>query len=281
VAQAKRYPVHFYELDQIYQAAGVEPERRLKLMEENHEVVLERDDAVSRMIALKVTLGKYDDAIELMTDREFEVWEGGENNVAAFWTEAHLLRGHGHAAAGNYQEALSDYQTAGDIPSNLPSALLGLLGRKIEIAYWTGVTYEAMGDTKQAREAWEAVADLQPIESRWRRFLPPLSGSVERYYQALSLRQLGRAKESRKIFQELVDAANEIFSQASVQIDSSAAVEQQQNARDRLSTAHYVAGLGYIGLNQVEKAQRELTAALHVSPDHVGARNTLAAYSEN
>jgi Tfp pilus assembly protein PilF len=40
--------------------------------------------------------------------------------------------------------------------------------------------------------------------------------------------------------------------------------------------AHYTIGLGYIGLNDVEKAKAELKQSLELSPDLLGARTALA-----
>jgi hypothetical protein len=39
--------------------------------------------------------------------------------------------------------------------------------------------------------------------------------------------------------------------------------------------AHYVAGLGYAGLGEKEKARGEFAAALAAMPDHLGAKLAL------
>ena len=62
-----------------------------------------------------MTIADYDDAIRLMTGRPFQVWEGGSLSVAEDWTNAHILRGNQHRAAGRYKEALADYEAAGKI----------------------------------------------------------------------------------------------------------------------------------------------------------------------
>ena len=53
-----------YELDLMYEAAGVDPKKRLEILKANHNIVRERDDALMREIGLLVQLGQYDTAID-------------------------------------------------------------------------------------------------------------------------------------------------------------------------------------------------------------------------
>jgi len=144
VSLQPKYPIHFAELDQLYEAAGIAPEKRLALLESNHDIVVRRDDAVNREVGLKVAVGKYDDAIKLMTGRRFAVWEGGNLNVADYWVDAHLMRGGERLAAKQFRQALADYQAAAKIPDNLPSERLTGGGRNAEIAYRLGVAQAAL-----------------------------------------------------------------------------------------------------------------------------------------
>jgi Tfp pilus assembly protein PilF len=43
-----------------------------------------------------------------------------------------------------------------------------------------------------------------------------------------------------------------------------------------MANAHYLAGLGYLGLNDAAKAKAELTEAVQANPDLLGARTALA-----
>ena len=51
----------------------------------------------------------------------------------------------------------------------------------------------------------------------------------------------------------------------------------EPQARIRTANAHYLAGLGYLGMNDRAKATAELSEALRMSPDLVGARAVLAS----
>ena len=255
VSLEPKYPLHFFELDELYEAAGVAPGKRLALLEQNHNVVAGRDDAVAREVALKVAMGKYDDAIHLMTGRRFSVWEGGNLNVADDWTNAHLLRGQQAFAARRYEQALADFQAATRIPDNLPSERIG--GREAEAAYWIGRVHEATGNQEQARQSW-----MKAASAEGRRF--PLNG-VQLYHKALALQKLGQSDKAKEIFQGLVKSAGEEWQPS------------EQRSRARLAQARFVAGLGYLGLGDKEKARQELARALEINPAHAGAKATLAS----
>jgi tetratricopeptide (TPR) repeat protein len=277
VSLERKYPLHFYELDQLYEAAGTPPEKRLALLEKHHSIVAERDDALSREVALKVILGKLDEAIQLMTGREYEVWEGGALNVADYWTDAHILRAHQHREAGRYSEALAGYQAALTIPSNLPTERRGTGWRDAEVSYWVGATYRAQGDREKARQSWQASASAERVRRRWGVSSDTLSeDSIQAYYRGLSLQQLGDSEKAKAIFEKLIAEAKQAMEQSSAKIDYFASFGEQQSQRGRLALAHYVAGLGNLGLGDKVKAKEEMTKALEFSPDHLGARSTLA-----
>ncbi len=281
VSLEPKYPIHFFELDQLYEAAGAPPEKRLALLEKHHKTVAQRDDALGRAVALKVLMGKYDEAIQLMTGRQFEVWEGGSLNVADSWTDAHLLRGHRHMAAKRYREALADYQAAIEVPDNLPAERRGGGGRHAEVSYWVGTAYAALGETAKARQSWQESAEAGGRRFRRGPDDAIVSGwGAQRYYQALSLQRLGEDGKARAIFEELLQSALQALEQSSSQIDFFASFGEQQSQRFRLAMAHYVAGLAHLGLKDEEKAKREFAQALQVSPDHLGARTALTELNQ-
>jgi tetratricopeptide (TPR) repeat protein len=265
-----KYAVHFFELDQLYEAAGTAPEKRMAMLEKNHATVTERDDALSREISLKVFMGKYDDAIELLQGRKFNIWEGGARfNVNDCWTDAHLLRGHQEFAAGRYKEALADYQVSVEFPENLRATSGRGSGRSAEVDYWIATAYEALGDRDNAEKFWTESSSSSPRRSRGGR-------NTQQYYQALSLQKLGKKEDVEGMFQDLVESGKEALGRTSSQIDFFAKFGEQQSQRSRLANAHYMAGLGYLGLNEKDKARQEFKQALEASPDHLGAKTMLA-----
>jgi tetratricopeptide (TPR) repeat protein len=191
------------------------------------------------------------------------------------WTDAHLLRGHRHFDAGRYKEALADFQASLEFPENLRAARLrGGSGRETEVAYWVGMAYEALGEEDKAIESWTDTADSSGSRRRRRWFGGP-RGSAGQYYRGLSLIKLGRNQEAEEIFQSLIELAQRSLKEAP-QLDFFAKFGEQQSQRSRLANAHYLMGLGHLGLDQKDKAREEMTKALKISPDHLGAKSILA-----
>jgi tetratricopeptide (TPR) repeat protein len=273
VSMPRKYAMHFVELDEMYETSGVTPEKRLALLEQNSDVVAQRDDALSRMISLKVLMGRYDEAIELMTGRAFEVWEGGTLTVAGSWTDAHLLRGRQRLAAGQYREALADFQAAGEIPDNLPSERV-LGGRDAEMAYGIGAAYEGLGDMAKARESWtQASSTGGGSGARLGRRAGP--GGAEQYYRALALRKLGEEQQATEIFEQMV-ANGAAQLQSGTDGDAPVGFGRRRQRGSRLADAHYMIGLGRLGLHENDKAREHFAQVLKASPDHLGARAMLA-----
>jgi len=270
VAGPQKYALHFAELDELYAAQKVPPEKRLALLEQNHGVVAGRDDALSREIGLKVFCRKYDDAIQMMTGRKFSVWEGGELAVADHWLDAHLLRGRQRLQAGESASALADFEAAKAIPENLPTERE--LGRDAELAWWLGLGCEAAGNPAKARESWEQAAKAQS-RGRGRRegSTSPLSAQV--FYQASASRKLGKSSAAEDALRKLLEAANADLERAE------ASGQDVQTARKSRSAgpgfSHYLAGLAHLGLGENEAAKEQFTAALAASPDLLGAKVAL------
>jgi tetratricopeptide (TPR) repeat protein len=280
VASDRKYAMHFTELDELYADAGKPPEQRLALLEKNQSVVSKRDDSLSREIGLKVFAGKCDEAIQLMTGRKFSVWEGGTLDVADHWVNAHLLRGQREFASKQFAKALADFQAAKNIPDNLPSDRGGARGHDAEIAYWTGLTQEALGDTAKAKQSWQEAATPTPGGERGGRRGSPGGGgfspdrSVQRYYQALAQKKLGRDSEAETTLKNLLDSANRALGRGTG--EAPGGFGERQSPRLRAASAHYLAGLAHLGLGETELAKKEFETALESAPDALGAKIELA-----
>ena len=242
-------------------------EKRVPTFDRNAAVIAQRDDAENRAVALKVATGDYDDAIRMMTGRHFAVAEGANLNVSEHWTDAHILRAQKYIQAKRYAEALADLQAAVAIPANLPLGAAGFgAARNAEVAWWTGVAYEGSGERQKALDSWDRAAHAP-------------AGSAQAYYQALALEKLGQADQAKTIFTGLVDSGK-----AALQQTAPAAAPgrggrggRAQTPRARMAAAHYLEGLGYLGLNESAQAKAELSQAVEMSPDLVGARVALGS----
>jgi tetratricopeptide (TPR) repeat protein len=261
VACDPRDPRLFAELDAVSEAAGVAPEKRLALLEQNHQIVAERDDALLREIVLHILVGKCDRAIKLL-DHHFHLWEG-QTGVHEVYVDAHLLRGQQRFKAGRYAEALKDYAACLEYPDRFETGRARRDGGKTaEIQYLLGTAYDALRDAAKARQHFE-----QATRSR-------AGWSDARYYQALAYRELGQEAQATEILYGLVRAGREQLA-APAKVDFFAKFGFQQSDRARKAQGHFLIGLGLLGKGEPMAAIGEFQLAVELDASHLGARTML------
>jgi len=256
-------PRFFFELDRLYEAAGVPVARRLEMLSCHHHTVAGRDDAVTREIELLIVAGledpaKLDRALALLATRHFRNWEGS-THIHNVYVDACLTRGQLRLAAGQAPEALRDFLAALDYPDNLEVGRARRSPRIAQIQYLIGIAYEALGDTDSAQAAFQkAVAGRDG------------SGTESSYFRGRALQKLGRADEAQPIFQHLIKAGEEQLTRGETP-DYFAKFGERQSESVRLANAHYLIGLGQLGLGHTPEAQAAFRQALAVHPAHRGA----------
>jgi tetratricopeptide (TPR) repeat protein len=261
VAANPKDPRLFVELDQMYEAGRASPRKRLVLLEKNQAVIEKRDDGLTREIQLLVQTGRYDRAIELLSSHHFHVWEGG-GGIHGIFVEAHLLRGQERFDAGNYREALKDFETALTYPANLEVGEPAGGGGSAKIDYLLGSALEALGEKNRAMEAYEKA-------SRFRR-----DWAESTFYQGLAFRKLGNSSGADLCFEELIRGAERRL-QAAPAMDFFEKFGEKQSAAIQNAQAHFLLGLGYQGKGQKAEARAEFEKALDLNICHVGAARQL------
>jgi tetratricopeptide (TPR) repeat protein len=267
---------YLFELDKQYEWAQVAPEKRLALFQDRMAVTEKRDDAMARYVSALVLAGENDKAIGIMKKRHFHLWEGGVRfGVSDAWTDAHILRGQKELAAKQNEAALKDFLIAIDYPANLEATRAYRGSRAPEVFYWAGRAYEAMGEPEKAKQAWkDSAAELVGSEDNPEPTVN--SGASLLYYRALSLEKLGEKAHAKSVFESLVKAGRDALKPAQG-ADFFAKFGERQSKQMSDSMAHYVTGLGYLGLGQGAKARAELEESVRLNKYLVGARATLAS----
>jgi tetratricopeptide (TPR) repeat protein len=276
------------DLDKLYEENGVSPAKRLALME-THQGVVTRDEVIAREINLEIFAGKPDEAIQLLRSRFFRAWEGGGSfSLGDSWINANLERGAQQMIAKQYALALADYQAALEVPVTLQEATGNGSGRRGEIEYWIGNAYQAMGDSAKARSSWSEAAGSGaagaggpgangPMRSRGNVGGLAAGVRVEQaapYYQALALEKLGQEDRAKAIFAQLIATGTKSLGSApATKTPGQPVVTAAQRAQ--VADAHYLVGLGQLGLNHQDQARQEFSLALEASPDHYAAMRAL------
>ena len=104
-----------------------------------------------------------------------------------------------------------------------------------------------------------------------------MGGSAQSYYQALALQKLGQAGRAKTLFTSLVESGKAALQQpAAAGGGRGGRGGRAQSPRAREADAHYLTALGYLGLDNRAQAKSELSRAVQLSPDLVGARSVLA-----
>jgi tetratricopeptide (TPR) repeat protein len=94
------------------------------------------------------------------------------------------------------------------------------------------------------------------------------------YYQALALDKLGQDDRAKAIFTQLVDTGSKSLGSAPAMKPAGQSVVTPAQ-RAQVADAHYLVGLGQLGLNHTDQARQEFSLALEASPDHYAAMRAL------
>jgi tetratricopeptide (TPR) repeat protein len=255
-------PRFFYELDVQYEAGGTPVARRLEMLTRHHDTVAGRDDALTREIVLLTVAGRPERALALLRGRHFRNWEGS-SQIHNVYVDACLAHGQQLAAEKKSREALAAYQAALEYPENLEVGKARRSPRTAQIQYLIGTAHAALGDAAAAKSAFEKAAagrDRGATESS--------------YFHALALQKLDRADEAKPIFERLVKAGGEQLTQGEAP-DYFAKFGEKTSERVRQANAHYLIGLGQLGLGRRSEAEAAFQKALELHPAHLGSTTAL------
>jgi len=258
-------PRLYLEADILYEIGNVSLQRRLAMLEENHDVVSKRNESFVREIMVLVLAGRYDKAIDYLTNNFFHIREGG-GEIHDVYVDAHLLKGLECMKDKMFTEALAHFRKASEYPENLSVGRPKNDRRAPQVAYCIGTAYEALGDLEKAREIHKKAADQQGT-SRW---------PQTQFHQALCLNKLGQKDDATGIFDRLTETGERSLNLGKSS-DFFAKFGEQETKQAREASAHFTLGLGLLGKGEPDRAKQQFRQAVRLNISHVWARYHLSA----
>jgi tetratricopeptide (TPR) repeat protein len=262
VALNKDEPMYYNELDQLYEMSNASVEKRMKLFEGSNETVKKRDDSFLRQISILTLAGYPDRAVDYLTGRTFSYVEGSSNAMNII-LNAHLLLGKKYLNEKKYTEALDQFMQAAQIPEE-EAGNERSFNRSLQVNYYLGLTYEAMGQKKKAKEYYSLSAH-QDIRG----------SSYLSWYAGMSNLKLGKKEEASKIFKSLVDNGNKQIETKATETDVFAKFGTEEAINSRISEGYLMRALGYKGSAQNDLATADLKKSVELSAANLWASSFL------
>ena len=264
----------FMELDQLYKRTNKDPRERLEFLEKHMELVEFRDDVYLERVELYNFLGEHQKAYDLIMDRKFHPWEGGEGKVSGQYVYSLTELAKADINNEEYQQAIEKLEEAQSYPPNLGEGkLYGT--RENDIFYWMGVAYEGLDDQECAVKYWKKATegDYKPSPDIFYNDQPP----EKIFYQGLAWLQLDEQEKANDIFKELVEyGENQLNEEVSidyfaVSLPNLLIFDDDLNLRNRIHS-NFMIALGAIGLEDFSRANQLLEQILEQEAMHFGAK---------
>ena len=264
-----------FERDQLWKRLGESPEKRLREIEKHPELVKQRDDLSIELCALYNRTEQPAKALQIISTRKFQPWEGGEGQALGQHVATHLAIGRKSLVSGDAHCARKHFEKALSSPENLGEAK-HLLANQSDIYYWLGVACNALGDAQMAKEYWSAAAtfrgDFQEMSVR--------KFSEMTFFSALSWGKIGQEHRMQKLFRELLAFAKGLYKEKAkidyfaTSLPTMLLFDDDLTFRQQ-TKALFMQAQAQLGLGKPHVARKLLRTVLRREPNHALAANLL------
>jgi tetratricopeptide (TPR) repeat protein len=190
------------ELDQLYKRLDHPADERFERFQKHFNLVAQRDDLYLEHITLLNQLGKNKEAFNLLINRKFHPWEGGEGKVTGQYVLCLTEMAKKAINSGEYENAINYLTDAQVYPENLGEGkLYGT--QENELLYYLGIAYQKKGNNNKAKDCWEKSSQGLAEVSAAMFYNDQNPETI--YFQGLSLIQLGNFPEAERRFEMLVN----------------------------------------------------------------------------
>ena len=262
------------ELDQLYKRIGKPHADRLAFLEQHLGSVLQRDDVYLEYATLHNQLGNFAKAMELIDNRIFHPWEGGEGKVPAQYQLARVELAKQYIAKKEYESSIKLLQECFVYPHNLGEGKLSG-AQENDFNYWLGCAYEGLNQIEEAKKHWELAknGNSEPAAALFYNDQKP----DKIFYQGLALLKLQQDEEAKQRFNSLISFGKENLNETvtldyfAVSLPDLLIWEDDLTFRNKIH-CRYLMGLGYCGLGEKELAKTHLNEVKEMDVNHQGVQ---------
>jgi tetratricopeptide (TPR) repeat protein len=262
------------ELDQLYKRICRPHAERLAFLEKHYDLVNQRDDVYLEYATLQNQTGNYKKAKELIDNRRFHPWEGGEGKVPAQYQTARVELAKEFISQKEYSQAIDLLLECLEYPHNLGEGKLHG-AQENDFHYWLGCANDGLGKQDLALYNWELAKEgnTEPAAAIFYNDQKP----DKIFYQGLALLKIGRMEEANSRFDKLIDFGNKHIDEQikldyfAVSLPDLLIWDDDLTFRNKIH-CHYMLGLGYLGKGEHDNATYHLTQAAKMDINHQGVQ---------
>ncbi|MBN2279624.1 MAG: DUF5107 domain-containing protein [Candidatus Marinimicrobia bacterium] len=261
------------ELDQLYKKMNFNYQHRLEFLDKNKSHVAFRDDLYLSKIELMNYSQQPELALQLLSQRKFHPWEGGEGKVTGQFLLAHTLLALREIKNNNHQKALKHLKATEKFPENLGEGKLPIACEN-DIHFLKGLIHTETGQMDKARRelklAITGVFELSPAMY----YNDPLPELV--FYRGLAYLLLGNPTKAQEIFHQLVQYGDQhkddhvVIDYFAVSLPDLMIWQDDLNKKNNLH-CQYLIAMGNLGLGKTEDFDKNITKILKDNCYHQGA----------
>ncbi|WP_310558528.1 DUF5107 domain-containing protein [Flavobacterium sp.] len=262
------------ELDQLYKRICKPHAERLLFLEKHLDLVVQRDDVYLEYATLNNQLGNFSRAMDLINNRIFHPWEGGEGKVTAQYQLARVELAKQKLVKNEYESALELLEECFQYPDSLGEGRLSG-AQENDFNYWLGCCYEGLNQIDEANRYWELAksGNTEPAAAIFYNDQKP----DKIFYQGLALLKLNRGEEAKQRFNSLISFGQEHLNET-VKLDYFAVSlpdlliwDDDLTFRNKIH-CHYLMGLGNKGIGEMVKSNTHLLKAKEMDINHQGVQ---------
>ncbi|MEG2402886.1 MAG: DUF5107 domain-containing protein [Muribaculaceae bacterium] len=256
----------FMELDQLHKRFNFDHQKRLDNLNKYKNLVESRDDLYLEYATLLNQLGRYSEAKEMIDNRKFHPWEGGEGKVPAQYQIAREELAKQAIIENKFADAISLLEECYYYPDNLGEGKLQG-AQENDFNYYMGCAYEGLGNTEKAIEYFRNASNgiSEPCDTMYYNDQRP----DKIFYQGLALIKLDNKEEAEIRFKRLISYGEKHLNDImeldyfAVSLPDILIWEADMNTRNKVH-CYYMMALGYSGIGNIKQADENYNNVLEL-----------------